>query len=642
MLTLEQAVKQNFLDYSAFVLRHRVVPDSRDGLRYTQRQILYSQKKEKLDSKHPFKKSQKSVAAALAFCYVHGDSSCYEQIIRMSRKLNYRYLLEDIKGVNGNPTRQNSYAASRYTECRLSKLADHLMVFLNEEGIIKEWEPTYDEEDVFPVLFPSLGFWNGCNGNVAIGSTLVSSIPQFNIKEINAAIIDLIRNPKAEVNVLPDFASGGVLLNPQTTLNTLRKGKSKSALLRGKTKLTKKGDDFFLEITELPYGVYTETLVKELEQALDSSEKVPFTDVKDFSKSTVSLLLVTRDPEGLLKWLCEKTSFQKHFTIQMTMLKDGKVPKIFSLKEALLAHIAHAEGVLMRHFLFEANRLRERADVARGLLKAYSILDDVIKTIKASSGRADSITKLIQQYSFLKTQAEAIVDLRLHRLSNLDIQKIANELEEIVAEQERISSILRDRNKSNEELIKYYVAIAEEYGDSRRTQIYSGEEYESSFASVSSEGCFYIAKENDKYQVIKNLIEIDEEKAEISDETLFDETTNTEDDLLEQPKATILKVLVADDILVYTNLGRGFCINAEKLKVEDDWIPWEKNVKLHENEKIIFVSTRQELQEFDNIVISYQEGISDSKHISFFTIVSTPRGRKLFVPKGEIVGLEPK
>lgn len=271
--SLESILEESFLNYSAFVLQRRAIPDVRDGMKYTARQILHAQYKDKLDCKHPFKKSQKSVAAATSFSYVHGDASCYEQIVRMGRPLVQRFFMEEFHGNNGTPCSSDDYSAPRYTEARLSGLTLQCMQYLND-GVLaeKDWSPTYDEEGKFPLVLPSLGFYGLCNGSFgSIGVGLISSIPQFNLREMNQAIINLINDENATVDLLPDFASGGILLNPETVRRSLAAGEGKSALLRGIIKKFPK--EGYLEVVELPYGVYTNTVCVELEKAKDKGKR---------------------------------------------------------------------------------------------------------------------------------------------------------------------------------------------------------------------------------------------------------------------------------------------------------------------------------------------------------------------------------
>ena len=474
---LEETLEKSFLDYSAFVLQRRAIPDVRDGMKYTARQILHAQYKEGLVETKKIKKSQKSVSAATAFSYVHGDTSCYEQIIRMGRKYVQRYFLETILGNAGQPNASNSYAAARYTEAALSRLGMTIMEYLDSDTLDKDdWSPTYDETGYFPTVFPSVGFYGLCNGSFgSIGVGLISSIPQFNLRELNEVIIKLIDWPKADFELYPDFASGGILLNPKTTLNSLNKGEGKSALLRAHIKKYPK--EGYLEVIDLPYGVYTNTVCGELGEAI-SKGGAPVTDFKDLTQKGVQIRIYGKDLNALEEWLYRNTSIQKHFTIKLIMLDGGKVPKLFTLREALLAHINHASKVLRRKYEYDLKKLKERAHILEGYIKAFSVLDQVIALIRASQNRADAINKLVKEIELTQIQAAAVVDLKLHRLSNMDIQQVKDEYEQNMAEQQSICNILNNKIVFNNKLIDRYKAVAEQFGDERRTEIYAADDFE--------------------------------------------------------------------------------------------------------------------------------------------------------------------
>jgi len=469
-MNLEKTLEQNFLTYSAYVIQRRAIPDARDMLKYTGRQILHAQHREKLDYKHPFKKSQKSVSAATSFSYVHGGDSAYGQIIKMGRPLVQRYFLEEINGNGGTPAQNDDYSAERYTEARLSLLGWRMFETIDMQTIhMDDWERTYDEEGLFPKVLPSVGFYNICNGSFgSIAPTMISSIPQFNIKDINEAIINLINNPNAEVNIYPDFASGGILMNPGTVAQSLECGEGKSAILRGK--ITKHIKEGFLVVSELPYGVYTNTVCQEIEKAIEKGE-CPITTFKDLSKETVSLKIFAKDLDAAEEWLYKNTSVQKHFTIKMIMLDEGKTPKLFNLRSALLAHIKHTKQVWKNAIEFQLQGLKDREDIILGLLKAYSILDEIVATIKQSRGRADAIIQLKSLYQFSEAQATAIVDLRLHRLSAIDIEALKEELEKNRKQQEGLVGLLQDELKFNANLIAPYEDNIKRFADARRTQI---------------------------------------------------------------------------------------------------------------------------------------------------------------------------
>lgn len=611
---LESILESSFLDYSAFVLQRRAIPDARDGLKYTARQILHAQFKDKLDASHKIKKSQKSVSAATSFSYVHGDTSAYEQIIRMGRPLVQRYFLEHINGNSGTPTGSDTYSAARYTEACLSFLGTRLFDFINDNVLDDdEWSPTYDEEGEFPLVLPSVGFYNLCNGSFgSIGVGLISSIPQFNLSEMNDAIMWLIKHPEDEVSLLPDFASGGILLNPLTTAQSLAKGEGKSALIRGKVR--KNAKEGWLEITELPYGVYTNTVCLELEKALEKGE-APFTKFKDLTQKSVQLRIYSKDIEKLEKWLYKNTSVQKHFTIKLIMLDGGKTPKLFTLKEALMAHINHSKKVLRAHYENDLRKLKDQEEILNGLIRAHSIIDEIIETIKGSTGRADSVNKLISEYEFTAPQAVAIVDLRLHRLSSIDVVELQGDLENNLREQADIADLLSNEERFNQVLCFHYGEVKSAYGDSRRTEICTEDTWESNYDGGKASKTFYATFGKEGYCA----------------------SYSTEDEIFE--RTDVFHEMEPDkDYIIVTSKMRGFSKKGSDFLIGK--VAWKDMFKPEADEKVLFVMEKAHIESNQFIYFETADGNKYSLHTSFITCGASPRGKRLTGGKYNVVGYE--
>lgn len=605
---IENTLEQSFLDYSAFVIQRRSIPDARDMFKYTARQILHAQAREKLDYKHPFKKSQKSVSAATSFSYVHGGASAYEQIIRMGRPLVQRYFLEEVNGNGGTPMNSSDYSAERYTEARLSELTCQLFKYIEMNTIPDDWEPTYDEEGVFPKVLPSVGYYNICNGTFgSIAPTMISSVPQFNLREVNEAICCLIDNPENDIVIYPDFASGGTLLNPKTTMDSLNRGEGKSALIRGKLRLKPK--DGYLEIIELPYGVYTNTICTELEKALDKGD-VPFTEFKDLSKRSVNLRIYSKHLDKLEEWLYKNTSVQKHFTIKMIMLDGGKTPRLFNIKTAMLAHIAHATEVFRRQYLYHLEQLKTREEVIRGLLKAYSILDEVIATIKGSAGRANAIQLLISQFEFTQIQAEAIVDLRLHRLSTIDIEALHRELEENLNQQADIQETLDIKDKFNMQLKSVYEEVAKKFGDNRRTEICQSDAWETCQDGDRPNQDFIFTFCEDGYSAMYS--------SEAAANGFVGDTLIELDDEV---------VLITDQVRGFVRKGIEFTMGNCK---------FSDLVKLNADERVIAAIKVSDLEKFEFVEMRDSNDKIWSMHKSFVLTGASKRGKKLVTGKYKI------
>lgn len=613
---LEKILEESFLNYSAFVLQRRAIPDARDGLKYTGRQILHAQFKDKLDAKHPFKKSQKSVAAATSFSYVHGDSSAYEQIVRMGRPLVQRYFLEEFNGNQGTIINSDDYSAPRYTESRLSALGLELFNFINKGGLTEDsWSPTYDEEGVFPLVLPSVGFYNICNGSFgSIGVGLISSIPQFNLREVNQTICNLIGDPNTDVDLLPDFASGGILLNPKTTAASLAKGEGKSALIRGVVKQNKK--EGFLEITELPYGVYTNTICIELQKAADKG-KPPFDSFKDLTKTSVHIRIYSKHLDELEEWLYKNTSVQKHYTIKLIMLDKGKLPRLFTLKEALLEHIDHAKGVLRRAYEFDLNKLKTREEIIRGLIRAHSIIDQIIGVIKnESSGRADAIKNLIARFEFSEIQATAIVDMKLHMLTKIDIGRLEEELKFNLDEQAELQGILADESLFNARLMVYYKTISDAYGDKRRTKVFDGDNFESDQDGATVDVPFMMVGDGEKFLA----------------------TTRPQDQALPDGFEYSCAVSPDDEVVIITDQFRGFKRNATQIPMGENL--WSSTLKLNKGEKVVCVQPLAAFETAQYVIVKLDSGDTYSVHQSYILTGASQRGKKLVSKKVQVQSVE--
>ena len=583
----KKTFEQAYTDYSAFVIQRRSTPDARDMFKFTQRQIMYAQFINKLRHKDKFQKSQKSVAAAMSHSYVHGDASAYSVIIHLCRPCYTRYYMEDFTGAI-MMTGSTAFGASRYTECRLSALADRVFTYIKEDGLTEnDWNPTYDDESEYPTLFPSVGYYNICNGAFgSIGVGIASSVPQFNLEEINAAIQHLIDDPNYEVDILPDFASGGIIMNPQTTKTSLSKGTGKSILLRGEIK-HEKG---YLTIKSLPYGVYTDTICNKIAEEMDKPNSF-IKDFKDLSQDSVNIRVYGDDLDKIEAWLYKNTQVQNHFTINMIMLDNGKTPKVFSLKEALLAHIAHAKGVYRRQYEYELNKLELRQEILEGLIRAYSILDDVIQCIKSSADRADAVANLVISFGFSARVSEAIVDLKLHRLTNMDIQKLHDELDENLLSQSRINEILTDVNLFNSYLKDEY-----------KTKIYNGKEFETD-ADGAIPTCEYtLISSKDEY--------ISSSQDDDEDISVFEAQGETE------------KIFVnptEDEVIIFSNAGRVFLRKGTELKIGH--FSWTDVLSLKKDEHIVKIWRKPDIPEMVSI---------DGKqyHNSYLICSASKRGKK--------------
>ena len=474
MSKIKPIIEQSFEQYSAAVIQSRALVDARDGLKPSARQIFYSMLQHKLVHKNPYKKTANAVGMAMADYYIHGDSSCEGIIMRAGQGFAMRYPLVDVKGNAGSLIESGNWAAMRYTESRLSELSSVLFDDIDKDTI-NEWRDNYDNTKQFPAVLPSKGFYNLCNGTSGIAIGLASSIPQFNVREVNKALTYLIDHPDCsfdEIYCAPDFATGAVLYNEEEVKQSLKNGTGFACKLRSIVDFDS-GERCFV-VKEIPYGVYTNTICGELEKIIESEENPGIERFNDLTGKTplIKIYIAKKaSPDKVLRYLYKETSLQHYYGINLTMLDNGHFPKVFTWKEALQAHIEHEKQVYRNGFLFDLNKIESRIHIIDGLLICLASIDEVVQTIKSSNSTQEAAKALKTKYLLDDDQATAVLDMKLSRLAHLEVKKLENEREELKAEATRIHSILDSEELFNNELKKGWTAVANKYGDARRTKI---------------------------------------------------------------------------------------------------------------------------------------------------------------------------
>ncbi|MBR5939102.1 DNA gyrase subunit A, partial [Candidatus Saccharibacteria bacterium] len=371
MSNLKPIIEKSFSQYSAAVIQSRALIDARDGLKPSARQIFYSMLQHKLTYDKPYKKTANAVGMAMADYYIHGDSSCEGIIMRAGQHFALRYPLVDVKGNAGSLIESGNWAASRYTESRLSKLTSVLFGDIDKDTIV-EWRDSYDNTKQYPGVLPSKGFYNLCNGTSGIAVGLASSVPQFNLVELNNAFIKLIQNPGIdfdEIYCAPDFATGAILLNADEVKESLRSGNGPACKLRSVVEFD--SGERCLVVKEIPYSVYTNTICGQLEKIIESEENPGidrFNDLTGENPLIKIYLSKKANPDKVLKYLYKNTSLQYYYGINLTMLDKGKYPKVFGWREALQAHIDHEKDVYRRGFEYDLNKMKFRVHIIDGLL----------------------------------------------------------------------------------------------------------------------------------------------------------------------------------------------------------------------------------------------------------------------------------
>lgn len=486
--TMNEIIKESFVQYSGAVLQSRALVDVRDCLKPSARQIFYCLYTDKFVHSKPFKKTLKGIGSAMRM-YIHGDSSCEGVIMRAGQPFAMRYPLVEVEGSYGNLMESGNWAAPRYTASRLSDISNYLFEDIAKDTI-NEWRDNYDDTEQYPAVLPSKGFYNIVNGTMGIGIGMSSSIPQFNLRELNEALIKLLWNPDCsfeDIYCAPDFATGGILLNEEEVKESLKNGNGKSCKLRSVISYDNK--ERCLIVTEIPYSVYTNTICGELEKILESEENPGIDRFNDLTGSTplIKIYLSRRaNPDKVLKYLYKNTSLQYYYGINMTMLENGRYPKVFTWKEALQSYLNHEMSVYRQGFIFDLNKIKNRIHIIEGLLKAISILDEVIALIKGAADARSASLGLQKIFGFSEEQAKAILDIKLARLAKLEINKLEKEKNDLEKERDRIENILHNEELLKKEIEKGLQETAKKFGDGRRTKILNIENQEDEPTEIRS------------------------------------------------------------------------------------------------------------------------------------------------------------
>ena len=474
MENMEQIIKDCMIQYSGAVLQSRALVDVRDCLKPSARQIFYCMYTDKFTSNKPFKKTLKAIGSA-ARMFIHGDSSCEGIIMRAGQPFAMRYPLVEVEGSEGNLTASGNWSAPRYTASRLSGICDSLFKDI-EKNTISEWRDNYDDTEQYPAVLPSKSFYNIVNGTFGIGTGLAASIPQFNLKELNESLKKLLLNPNIsdeELIIMPDFATGAILLNGNEIKQSLKNGTGPSCKLRSVINWNE--PEKCLIVTEIPYGVYTKTICGELEQIIESEDNPGIDRFNDLTGTQPLIKIYINkkaDYKEILSYLYNKTSLQYYYGINMTMLDNGRFPKIFTWKEALQAHINHEKIVYRRGFEYDLAKIEHRIHIIDGLLICLAAIDEVISVIKKSSSTVDAATNLQHNFLLDEEQAKAVLAIKLASLAKLEVEKLEQEKIKLTQEANRIKIILENEKEFNQQLINGWDEVSKKFGDTRRTIIY--------------------------------------------------------------------------------------------------------------------------------------------------------------------------
>lgn len=394
--------------------------------------------------------------------------------MRSGQPFSLRYPLVEVEGSYGNQTETGNWAASRYTSSRLSPLANYL-IDETDKYTIDEWADNYDDTEQYPRVLSSLGFYNIVNGSFGIAVGLASSIPQFNLKEVNDAMIALLKDPDIDedkIICLPDFATGGTIINKDEVIESLKKGTGKAAIIQAKIDYDEK--DNCLVVSELPYGVYTNTICTELEKLAEKDDNFPIVRINDLTGEQVCIKLYLNKiskPQDIIEYLYQNTSLQSSYSINLTMLREGRFPQVYRWKDALIEHLQHESNVYTKMYQHLIAIYTDKLYTFAALIKAVQRIDEVVNIIKQASSTKEANKALQELLQIEEKYAKAILDMRLARLTKLELESLIDERDKVFAEKQRIADILSDKDLFIAEMVKRFQEVSKKFGDNRRTQI---------------------------------------------------------------------------------------------------------------------------------------------------------------------------
>lgn len=474
---INKEMKDAYLQYSMSVIVGRALPDVRDGLKPVHRRVLYAMHDLKNTHDKPYKKSARVVGDVIGKYHPHGDTAVYDTMVRMAQEFSLRYPLIDGQG-NFGSIDGDSPAAQRYTEVRMTRLAESLLEDIEKETV--HFGPNYDDSlmvpTILPAKFPNL-LVNGSSG-IAVG--MATNIPPHNLGEVIDGCVELINDPETDIDRLielipgPDFPTNGLIAGRNGILKAYKKGHGIISV-KAVAEIVPKKDREEIIITELPYQVNKARLIESMADLVRDKKVEGISDIKDESSREGMRIVITlkrnENASVILNRLFKYTQMQISFSIRLLALDRQNRPRVFDLKSALQAFLDHRKDVVIKRCIYDLKKSEARAHILEGLKKAISQIDEIVATIKQSKETAIAKTSLMTQFSFSEKQAQAILDMRLARLTGLESEKIAKELEEIRKLIAWLKEVLADEDRVMTIIKEELTEIKEKFNNPRRTQI---------------------------------------------------------------------------------------------------------------------------------------------------------------------------
>lgn len=605
-LSLEAVMGERFGRYSKYIIQERALPDIRDGLKPVQRRILFAMHEDKNTFDKPFRKSAKSVGNVMGNFHPHGDSSIYEAMVRLSQDWKLREPLIEMHGNNGSMD-GDPPAAMRYTEARLSEIAAEMLKDIDKKTVdmVLNFDDTEYEPTVLPARFPNLLV----NGATGISAGYATEIPTHNLDETIQATIYLMKHPEASLEELmqfikgPDFPTGGILQGLDGIKKAYETGRGR-AMLRAKTEIEAlRGGKSAIVVTEIPYEVNKAVLVKKIDEIRLLKKVEGIAEVRDESDRDGLRIVIelkkNANAEGILNYLFKNTDLQISYNFNMVAI-DHMRPKHVGLKQILTSYLEHQRTVTTKRTEFDLDKAKQREHIVVGLIKALSILDQVIKVIRASKNRKDATKNLVQQFDFTEKQADAIVALQLYRLTNTDVTELEKEAAALKKAIAKYEKILSDPKELDKVIRQELQTIAKKYASPRKTEI------QAKIASLKIETEVLVAQEDVIVQISR------EGYVKRSSLRSFN-ASDANDNGLREDDEPVLQTTVntLDHLFIFTNKGNVIYRPVHEIteaRFKDTGEHLSQTVGLDADERVIFAKVFKSLDEPGNFVFATKEG----------------------------------
>ncbi|MBF7019794.1 DNA gyrase subunit A [Staphylococcus sp. 18_1_E_LY] len=619
-------MRESFLDYAMSVIVSRALPDVRDGLKPVHRRILYGLNEQGMTPDKSYKKSARIVGDVMGKYHPHGDSSIYEAMVRMAQDFSYRYPLVDGQGNFGSMDGDGA-AAMRYTEARMSKITLELLRDINKDTIdfIDNYDGNEREPSVLPARFPNL-LVNGASG-IAVG--MATNIPPHNLTEVINGVLKVSHNPDVTIAELmediqgPDFPTGALIMGKSGIRRAYETGRG-SIQMRSRAEIEERGGGRQrIVVTEIPYQVNKARMIEKIAELARDKKVDGITDLRDETSLRTGVRVVIdvrKDANAnvILNNLYKQTPLQTSFGVNMIALVNGR-PKLINLKEALVEYLEHQKIVVRRRTEYNLKKAQDRAHILEGLRIALDHIDEIITTIRESETDKVAMDSLQERFKLTERQAQAILDMRLRRLTGLERDKIENEYNELVAYIKELEEILADEEKLLQIVRDELIDIRERYGDDRLTEIQLGGFDNIEDEDLIPEEQIVITLSHNNY--IKRL-PVSTYRAQHRGGRGVQGMNTLEEDFVSQ----LVTLSTHDNVLFFTNKGRVYKLKGyevPELSRQSKGIPIVNAIELDNDESISTMIAVKDLEREDNFLIfATKKGIIKRSRLNNFSHIN--------------------